>query len=154
MRYILFLFVSLLLFSACGNSTNSEAETTVQNAEPMLPSFPLEKLEYLWQYCDYIDYIFYELPISMSLDTKAAIQYSLSHVAQTTPPAMPQCKPVGRVFYQVDGENYAEADLYFSQGCTYFVFMEDQKPTYANYMTDEGIQYMNNNLAQVQNKIQ
>ena len=147
---ILSLF-SLLLFIACekpveqtaSESTNQEVQTAT------LPSPPLVTLEYLWENCDYVDYVFYELPFSMSLQEPAAIKNAISHFASDPAPMKPGCKPIGRLFFQVKGENIIETDMYFSEGCTYFVFIEDQKPKYSAYMTPEAVQFMNNNLAQV-----
>lgn len=163
-----FCLVLFLFATSCQNNAPTEENTetsTPQEEQPklvpageFLPSVPVEKLEYLWTNCDYVDYVFYELPISMSLDTKNSIQYVLSHIAENPASLRPDCKPIGRIFYQVEGENYLEADLYFSNGgCTYFVFLEDGKPKYGNYMTEDGAKYMNNNLSQagaIQQKIQ
>ncbi len=41
-----------------------------------------------------------------------------------------------------------EADLYFQEGCTYYVFLKNNKPAYANLMTDDAIGYMNNIMRQ------
>lgn len=162
MRRFTLLF-SLLLVLAIFGCQNEQTETAekptpapAQKEEPkmvpageFLPSVPIEKLEYLWNNCDYVDYVFYDLPISMSLDVKNSIQYALSHIAENPASLRPDCKPIGRIFFQVQGENYLEADFYFSNGgCTYYVFLENGKPKYGNYMTEEGAKYMNNNLTQ------
>lgn len=130
----------------------AEPETSAPStaAQPTLPSIPLETVEYLWANCDYVDYVFYDLPISMSLDNQRSVQYVLQHISDAPAPLLPECKPIGRIFYQVKGENALMADLYFSQGCTYFVFLENDKPKYANYMTEKGVAYLNDNFKQAQ----
>lgn len=115
-----------------------------------MSSVPLETMQKLWNECDHVDYIFYDLPISMSLDEKASIQYSVRHVADEAAPLKPECKPAGRVSYHIKGNIALEGDFYFSNGCTYFVFFKDNKKAYANYMTDDAIQYFNNNIQQAQ----
>jgi hypothetical protein len=154
---LLFGFLLVGLLAACSNSKSDQqktpqAETQQQPAVPegslVLPGLPIEQLEYLWEKCDFVDYIFYELPISMSLDRKNTIQYALSHVAAQAAPIPPSCKPIGRIFYQVDGENVLESDLYFTQGCAFFVFLEDGEKKYCNYITQEGAKYLNNNIEQ------
>jgi len=159
-----FAAITLLVgFAACQNQdtqTNeatsqpdTAAPSTVSTApppQPTLPSIPLETVEYLWANCDYVDYVFYELPISMSLDNQRSVQYVLQHISDAPAPLLPECKPIGRIFYQVKGENVLMADLYFSQGCTYFVFLENDKPKYANYMTEKGVAYLNDNFKQAQ----
>ena len=162
MRLMLFLALSILI-TACG-SNNSQEETTTTTPAPSeqaqktpattpdlepLPSLPMVTLEYLWNNCDFIDYVFYELPISMSLDNQKTIQYVLGHIAEDPAPLRPQCKSIGRIFYQVDGENVLEADMYFSEGCTYLAFREGGEVKYANYMTQDGVNYLNNNFQQV-----
>ncbi|MEM1218944.1 MAG: hypothetical protein AAGH79_08525 [Bacteroidota bacterium] len=162
MRPFTLLISTLLVLLALGCQNENAENTETTPSEPaaaeepkmvpageFLPSVPIEKLEYLWNNCDYVDYVFYELPISMSLDVKNSIQYALSHIAENPASLRPDCKPIGRIFFQVQGENYLEADFYFSNGgCTYYVFLEDGKPKYGNYMTEEGAKYMNNNLSQ------
>ena len=41
-----------------------------------------------------------------------------------------------------------DGDFYFSTGCTYFVFEKNREKVYANYMTDDGIQYFNSQIQQ------
>ncbi len=145
--YRLFLFAILLISFSCNNASESAAEeTTEAAAEPTLNSLPVESVQYLWENCDYIDYMFYYLPISMSLNEKGAIQYALRHISADAAIINPECKPIGRVFYQVKGENALEADIFFQEGCTYFKFLNNNKPVFANYMTDDGIKYLNDNI--------
>lgn len=147
------LFALVLTSFSCGNSPNSNGEassTSEATAQPSLGSLPMETIQYLWDQCDYVDYIFYHLPISMSLNEKGSIQYALRHISADAAIINPECKPIGRIFYQVRGENVLEADMFFSEGCTYFKFLRDNKPIYANYMTDDGIKYLNDNIAKGQ----
>jgi len=135
-----------LLAMQCGDSTteNTTPAPVTQVQADTFPSIPIPKLQDLWENCDYIDYVFYQLPISMSLDQDNSIKYALSHISSSGAPKKPECKSIGRVFYQVKGENQEEAELYFSEGCTFFVFLENGKPKYGNYMTPTGAQYLNN----------
>jgi hypothetical protein len=70
------------------------------------------------------------------------------HVSEAPAPLKPECKAAGRVSYQVKGNIVLEGDFYFSEGCTYFVFENNRVKTFANYMTDEGVQYFNNQIKQ------
>ncbi len=113
----------------------------------MLPSLPVQTAQRLYEQCDYVDYVFYELPISMSLYEKASIQAAVRHISATPAGLDPRCKPIGRIFFQIDGENVLQGDIYFKPGCTYFIFLDEEgKPQYGNQMTDECIQYLNNNF--------
>jgi len=159
-KYITLFMVALLAIQ-CTNSTTTTQETSnptestsTTDATPTpapsnvvldtFPSIQIEKLQHLWENCDYIDYVFYEMSFSMSMEEKQTVQYILSQIAADPAPKKPECKPIGRIFFQVKGENYLEADLFFSNGCTYYLFLEDGKPKYGNYMTPLGVQYLNN----------
>lgn len=115
---------------------------------PSLPSVPLELLEKIWQEGTQVDYIFYNYPFTMSLPDKASIQYAVRHIAEGTTTLKPECKAAGRVTYQINGNIVLEGDFYFSTGCTYFVFEKNREKVYANYMTDDGIQYFNSQIQQ------
>jgi len=69
-------------------------------------------------------------------------------VAKQPATLSPQCKSMGRIFYQIDGENVLMAEMYFSPDCTYLVFLQDEKPAYANYLTPQAVQYFNNIFTQ------
>lgn len=113
-----------------------------------LPSVPLAVLEKIYTEGTQADYIFYNYPFTLSLTEKGSIQYSTGHVAEEPAPLKPGCNPAGRITYQINGEIVLEGDFYFSPGCTYFVFYEKQEKKYANYMTDEGIKYFNEQIQQ------
>ena len=151
MRILLITLVLAAIFQACGEEKPVQqppVATPVEKQASNLPSIPREKLEYLWNNCDVIDYVFYTLPISMNVDNPDAIKNALTHVASEAAPMLPQCKAIGRIFYQVKGENVLMADMYFSEGCTYYVFLENDKPAYANYITPQAVQYFNSVFSQ------
>lgn len=157
-RIFTLLFLVSIFFS-CGNDKKTvAAKPTTQVAKPAapalnppLPSISLETAQHLFANCDYIDYIFYNTNFSVSQAEKASIQSALTHIAQQSPPGLnPNCKAIGRVYYQIQGDNYLEADIYFQDGCKYFVFYENKKPAYCNLMTDNGMAYYTNIFKQVQ----
>lgn len=117
-------------------------------AAATLPSLPLETLQRIHNEGTQVDYIFYNYPFTLSLAEKPAIQHSVRHVAAQAAPLKAECQPAGRVTFQINGNIVLEADFYFSTGCTYFVFMENQQKKYANFMTDEGINYFNGQIQQ------
>ena len=154
MRHLIPSLVMVVLFAACqqGAKTPEQPAVPAQEAAPQpsasLPSIPMDVLKNLWDNCDNVDYVFYNLPISMNLNNKPSIQNALSHIASDPAPLQPQCKAIGRIFYMIKGENVQMADIYFTSGCTYFVFLVDDKPAYSNFMTPEGVQYLNNIFSQ------
>ena len=148
-RIFILLFASILFAFSCKNSNatgGADAKTApVTNPAspaPTLPSIPAETVQKLWDECDYIDFVYFELPISSSMQDKAAIQHALRHIAAQPAPLLPNCKPIGRIFYQIEGANFLEADIHYGQGCNYLVFYQNGKKIYSNYMTQDGITYI------------
>lgn len=154
MKKIFYLLLLIGTISACNNTTtNKENPPTekkaVQQAPAQgkqMPSIPVETITHIFENCDYIDYVFYNTNFSMSQNEKASIQTAISHVSATPAILNPNCKAIGRIFYQIEAVNVLEADLYFQEGCTYLVFLEKNKPKYANLLTEDGIAYLNNIL--------
>ncbi len=153
MKQTIFLLITVLALTACNQDKPSQpaANTTPPPAAApaaSLPSVPLELVKQLWAEGTQVDYIFYDYPFTMSLSEKPAVQNAVRHVAETLAPLKPECKPMGRVTYQIKGEIMLEGEFFFSQGCTYFVFEKNRVKTYANMMTDEAIQYFNGQIQQ------
>lgn len=158
-RLITIIALSSLLLIACDNKStdNKSADTVLANevAKPeapqeSYPSISVDRLEYLWNNATYMDVVFYELPVSLNQSTPEQIRSTIAHISETPPVIDPNCKPVGRIFFQVAGDNVEEADIYFQNGCTFYLWLKDGKPTHANTFTKEGIDFYNNIYAQVQ----
>jgi len=160
-NHLYFLAFFMLLFVAC-NGTDTTAKQLESNADSAvaktpetkpgeLPRIPNDLMQALVDSADYVDYLFYEMDFSMSMDNKQGVMYALAKIGDVAAPIKPSCKPIGRIFYQIKGRNAAEADLYFSQGCAYLVFMKDNKPVYANSMSEVGKKFLNNQFAAIMN---
>ncbi len=163
MYRILVLLLSFTLFS-CSNGEN-KIETNVNSSsedknEPKtapatqapdqvyLPSISLDEVQILWDNCNQVDYIYYELPISTSLNDQYSIQQGLRHISEAPVPLSfkKRCKAISRVFYKNEGEDLIEAEIYFSPGCSFFVFFKEGKPAYSNLMTEAGVMHFNDIL--------
>lgn len=143
-------FFTIGSLMSCGGGSAAEGEAQQDStaeqpaaAAPTYPSIPADTLRMLFTECDYIDYVFYYTNFSVSQKEKGDIQTALTYIASETPEINPNCKPVGRIFYQVEGENRAEADLYYTEQCIYYVFLEDGQPAYANRIMPAGINFYN-----------
>ncbi len=155
---LVFLFFSLFIL-ACGGKGNDSADVgseavsasakTSQTDGNRLPVVPNELMQRLIDSTDYVDYLFYEMDFSMSMDNKQGIMYSIAKIGEQPAQMNAACKPIGRIFYQIKGRNAAEADLYFSQGCAYLIFMKDNAPIYANSMSEVGKAFLNNQFAAI-----
>jgi len=159
MRSILLLFVVFFMLACQNNKTQI---TDGQESKPVaakstssyegLEVIPFEQLKYLFDNCDQVDYIFNELPISMALSEKPAIQNNISFVSPDLVTNVPaNCMPLGRQIFYYQAEIIIEADLYFEGPCAFLVFMENEKPKYANMLSKEGINFYNNVFSQVSN---
>jgi len=119
-----------------------------------LPRIPNSLMQVLIDSTDYVDYLFYDMDFSMSMDNKQGVMYSLAKIGEEPASISGTCKPIGRVFYQIKGRNAAEADLYFSKGCTYLIFMKDNSPVYGNSMSEVGKTFLNNQFAAIMQNYQ
>ena len=151
-RFVVLVGILAILFS-CQPGQKEQGGDQQQNKEPassqqpageqLYPSIPLDTLQMLWAQCDYIDYVFYYKDFSVSQNKQVDIRGAIRYISEEAPVIPPACQPIGRVFFQVQGENRLEADLYFSQGCAFFLFYEDGKKAYANAMMPAGVQFFN-----------
>lgn len=158
---LLFLASCLLLLSHCGNNNSAdkttEASTKQTSTAPAAatasyPSIPVERLEYLWNNATYMDVVFYELPVSMNQSSLESIRTTLAHIAEEVPAISPNCKSIGRIFFQVGQQNVESAEIYFQPGCTFYLWLENDKPAYANQMTEDGVGFYNNIFKSVQSQ--
>ena len=143
-------FFILVSCNAPSTEQASSENTTQANSGQKLPSITLEIMQKLFDKCDYVDYLFYDTNFSMSMNNKASIQQTLTHVAENVAVLDPNCKSIGRVFYEIEGQTEIEAEIYFSNQCQYFVFMKNQKPIYANNITAAGVTHFNNIFKQAE----
>ncbi|MCF8247502.1 MAG: hypothetical protein K9J37_20935 [Saprospiraceae bacterium] len=150
MKQTAFLFLSLFVLAACNQDKPAPPPQQTTPPPPAaaatLPSVPLDLLKDIFEQGTQVDYIFYNHPFTMSLTDKPSIQFAVRHIAEQPAPLKPECKAMGRVSYQIRGDIVLEGDFYFSTGCTYFVFEKNRVKTSANYMTDEGIKYFNEQI--------
>ena len=144
----------VVLCVACEDTTKTETPServAIPSAAPTptveytrYESLPVERAKFMFENVDYIDYVFYELPFSLSVNTKNDIQNTIRQISSTGVAKIPACQPIGRLFFQVSGENVEQADFFFDDAnkCYYFLFVgEDGKYQYGNLMTDAAAGY-------------
>lgn len=141
----LFLCLCLSCGSDKGNANEAEEVSTT------LPSIDVTRLEYLFTNATYMDATFYELPISINQSELPQIQQTIATVSTESMIMAPNCKAVGHIWFQVNGKNVEEADIYFEPDCVGYVWYENGKPAYSNRMTQEGVNFYGNIFQQVQN---
>jgi hypothetical protein len=143
-----------LIFCTCAPSAKTEdaPETmpTTATDEVTYPSIDLDRLVYLWENATYMDATFYTWPISINQNELDQIRQTIATVGEDSFPLPSTCKAVGHIWFQIDGVNVEEADIYFTSGCIGYVWYEEGKPAYSNRMTEGGINFYNNIINTVQ----
>ena len=145
--------LSLFLIFGFVISCKSKEEKKLVIAKPTikeinLPSVSNDMINKMLREVDYIDYIFHDLPISVSQDEKESINSNIVFIKNEAVKSIPiNCKAIGRKFYNIKGETYLAADIYFGEGCAVYIFLDGEKPVYANTMTEQGIAFYNNVIA-------
>ena len=153
----IYLLVAGLLCIGCGDSNQKKGmdKDKLRNTQPgstqtsNLPSITFDEMKVIYEGADFIDIIFYNVEFSMSVNNKSNIQRIVGFVSTNMANVNPACQPMGRIFFQKEGEMLMEADMYYDDVCRYFVFYKDGKPTYANNITPEGQGYFGKIFSQV-----
>ena len=139
--------------AACGTEEAAPVASAAPAAEAAVaatPRLPRAAVQRLVDSVDHVDYLFYDLEFSMSLDEERGIRYGLAQIDEHTTALAADCRPIGRVIYQIGGRIAAEADLYFAPGCTAFAFVgEDGAVAHVNAMSEVGKAFFNNQFAQL-----
>lgn len=138
----------ITLFCTCGPSPEKETavETPAATNAPGVsyPSIALERLEYLFDNATYMDATFYNLPISINQSSLDQIRNTLAGISAAPATIAANCSPAGHIWFQVNGKNIEEADIYFQQGCVAYVWYENGKPAFGNEMTQDGVGFYQN----------
>lgn len=146
---IFLLLVSLcFLFCSCNKEKQNEPEpifdtTTVQEKLPPMPEAELIKL---FQTADDID-IQYNAGYSMNINGKGGAQQQIMFMSPDAAERVP-CDELCLMFIKSQGEQIAYLNAYMGEGCAYYVFYENNERKYVNAMTNNGIQFYKNILAQ------
>ena len=140
------------LLCTCGPSPEKEPAAPAPAAAPVAaapqgtsyPSIELSRLEYLYDNATYMDATFYNLPVSINQSCLDQIRNPLAGIGVDPATIAPGCSPAGHIWFQVNGKNIEEADIYFQQGCVAYVWYQNGKPAYSNQMTQAGAGFYQN----------
>lgn len=118
------------------------AQPPKEAVKPVLNGLPADMINKMLAEVDYIDYIWHDLPFSLSQEDKEGINTNISFISSEAVPVIPaECKAIGRKIYNIKGETFATADVYLSPGCYFYVFLDGEKPIYANKISAQGINF-------------
>jgi len=108
-----------------------------------------EMTDELLKNADHIDYIFTVIPLSMNQEGQSSVYQDVRYLSNTPLDGIISgCEPLARKIYLGNGEIIVEADLYFSNGCMFQVFISDEKPLFGNFLSQEGIGFYGNLMEQ------
>lgn len=151
-----FIFYPTLLFclvflANCKNPGADVVEAALPEGQLIVPEgfskegINRETMELLLNNGDHIDYIFTSIPLSMNQDGRNAMMQDLRFVSNKVMTGVPQsCAPLARKIYLGNGEILMEADIYFSEGCLFQIYIKDEKPLFGNLLSQEGITFYKN----------
>jgi len=159
-----YLTKSLLLFimiifclTACKSDekkVKNPAEIVTQEGV-VVPRADENLVRNLFNNVDQIDYIYNSFDFSMSISEPNAIKSNIATLSGQEIGILPaNCKPVGRQMFMAKGEMLAEADLYFTPGCQFLVFVEKEKPISGSMFNEQGILFYTNVFRQAQGATQ
>lgn len=150
MRITLIIFLSVFILS-CKNENQPSApvetntSTQIEYIENKLPPLGQEVFDTLFKNTTFIDYIWHDLPFSVSQAEPEAVRTNVTFISANGINKVPKnCKSIGRKSYQFNGDIYLDADIYYGEGCAYYIFIKDNKPVYLNAITEEGQKFYAN----------
>ncbi|MDX1942016.1 MAG: hypothetical protein SFU99_15750 [Saprospiraceae bacterium] len=147
-RLFLLIFVTLSLFACKQQPKDATSPTQTAPATQLTtlsyPPLPGAIANVIGTKGDHIDVLFFNMPISISRDGNPDVQQMLSHVSSEAPKQVAPCQAIGRIFFQGQGETLAEADIFLDENCNYYLFYENGKPAYANFLTPDGVKLYEN----------
>lgn len=147
---LFFLICAITLFVNCKPDPSNLS--TTRSAVTFSPNgITAEYVQLIVDSCSHVDMIFNDFPISISQTEESSIIGDLTYLSPITMSSIPaNCKPLGRKVYNGNGRVLIEADLYFTEGCQFMIFIQNEQALFGNQMNEKGINFYNNLLDQVQ----
>ncbi len=150
-KHLLQVGILIILGFGCGPKNDPKAASEQVPEQkitgPEIPGVPAEVIQRLLDECTYVDYIFHKLPFSLSQSEDPSIDQNILYIDYNKPlKHIPEdCVPIGRKFFLIKGESAYDVDIYLSNQCKFYVFVDKtNKPIYANYMTEDGVKFYAN----------
>ena len=133
----------LLSTTGCKQSPTGTSSASTEVIEGFSRSgITPDMTDLLLKNADHIDYMFTDIPLSMNQDGESSIYQDIRFLSNNAlEGVITGCKPMARKIYLGNGEILTEADLYFSNGCLFQVFLDNEKPIYGNYLSQEGLTF-------------
>lgn len=137
---LLIVMITCWVWSSCKQGEKPQNKSAAEKTA--LQALPKEMIDKMYAEVDYIDYLWHDLPFSLSQEEKESINTNISFISDQAMEAIPStCKPIGRKVYNIKGNTYLTADVYFTPSCQFYVFLDGEKPIYASKMTAQGVTF-------------
>ncbi|HOY14749.1 MAG TPA: hypothetical protein PLY70_16500 [Saprospiraceae bacterium] len=146
MRVFSFLLI-VMLFVQCKSDAGKKSVDVKPNLT--IPALPEQELKNLVFNCTSVDYIFKELPISISFGKEEGLETNIFFASLEAPKYDAiKCKSIARKIYNIGTEIYLEAEVFFDGTCSHYDFYKNGKLVYRSQITQQGISFYNNVIAQ------
>ena len=142
MRLIMFFIISASFFFSCKKTPPAPKANVIIPEGFDFNGMTPAMAEQLIQGGDHIDYMFNDFPLSMNQEGQSSVYQDLNLISPNPINGITEgCVPLARKIYLGKGEIITEADLYFSNGCMFQVFLDNEKPVFGNFLSQSGISY-------------
>lgn len=138
------IFYSLIVLLALNCRPTSSVEKSSSTSAYAYPPMPESEIKMLYEETTGVDYIFHKLPFSINQGDQASVQSNVLMIGIQSPTSFSEsCIPLGREFFQKNGEYLYEADIYFDPktDCYAYKFFKDGKAVYLNGMSKTGANF-------------
>ena len=119
--------------------TTAESQPVTEFVENRLTPIGKGIFDTLYNNTTFIDYLWHDLPFSVSQADPAAVKANVTFISPNGLSKLPKhCKSIGRKSYQFNGDIFMDADIYFGDGCAYYIFIQDNKRMWLNQISEDG----------------
>ena len=136
---------------ACKSSSpgTDKGQTQSSSLVSNLPVIDANELTELKRTVNAVDLTGLKTNVTMSFDNPQAIAYILSFISGPPGDFTKNCTPDARIALMVNGTIVKDADVFFMNGCSAVIYMDENNAVEANGITPEGIDFFKNFLKPV-----
>ncbi|MBK8627595.1 MAG: hypothetical protein IPN86_19130 [Saprospiraceae bacterium] len=153
-NFIKLLILAFIIQTGCKQdnakslSTKDVVTKTNEPTGPEIPGVPQDVMVKMLNECTSVDYIFHVLPFSLSQDEDPSVDQNIGFIDINRPLGRipSNCKKAdARKFFKIKSDVVYDVDVYVTNNCKFYVFVDkNNKPIFANYMTQAGINFYDN----------
>lgn len=118
------------------------------NTSSWLPSKTEVELQSYVNTVDEVDIVLLQKGVSLNGAKRMAYDI-LSSMKLGDIKEKPSCPQIATAYIKSQGEQVGQIGVFLGADCAYYVFYEDDKPTHANWMAEDGVRFFNKFLQQI-----